>query len=385
MRGNLLMGLRAPGFAFGLIAGMVVLAPAPLRASEDVLYQLRDKSIVDSKWGRLPELQTAISTLQVECGGEALFVDGRYGRASARAVEEVAACKDWVPSQSGRIITKKLWSFALPDVSANPAPNLMERVFGLILAHEATDFDRVVWNYGTADPAGVTWGPFGATAAFGNEIRGVIARIDESAPDLIDTAFETETAFVRGEFIQALGSRDGFDLLKIVSEDPARKAVWTEALKRLGEDKRGRDAFLWYALKSSKWLRPALKIVYELFPRESATEIDYAFVLDLVTQTGSYRRKTDASKTALAEAEATKGSPLTPAERRQVVGKTFVSLLAQPQFMKDRTGRNVVFYIEGLSPEKLSEEEKEAWRWRSRYRASDYGLSDERLHYPDGL
>jgi hypothetical protein len=52
---------------------------------------------------------------------------------------------------------------------------------------------------------------------------------------------------------------------------------------------------------------------------------------------------------------------------------------------KGRMGRNVVFYIDGIGQENLTEAEDDAWQKRTGRRASDYGLSDIRKFYPNFL
>ena len=75
---------------------------------------------------------------------------------------------------------------------------------------------------------------------------------------------------------------------------------------------------------------------------------------------------------------------LTSAERRRVIGQVWAKKV-NLRWRKDRMGRNVVFYIDRIRQDKLSEEEIDAWEKRTKRRASDFGISDSRKYYPDFL
>ena len=256
-------------FAYFALVSLAFCALATRATADDViLYQRTERLLVDSKWGRLAELQTGLNTVLAGCGADPITVDGRFGAKAFAALAAAAACKHW-PANSARAITVANWQsvFGSTANAAHAMPSVEDRAFALVLAHEATDFDRLVWNYGTKDHAGATWGPFGATADFGNEIRGILARIDNLAPALIDEAFGTEATFVRDTYLRSLGAHDGYDLLDVVHNDPVRRDIWVRAFTRLAADARARASFLWYALESPNWLRPGLQMAYELIPR----------------------------------------------------------------------------------------------------------------------
>lgn len=168
-----------------------------------------------------------------------------------------------------------LWQHVLPEA---PVPTVHARAFALALTHEATDYDRVEWNYGTADDrSAVTWGPYGATAGWGNEVRAILRRVHEQHPALLPDLFGDEFASV--EALLDGDRTDGYDLLKPVYDDPQRRQAWREALQALGRRAEGRAAYDWYAFESGQWLSPNLRRLYHLVPDAAATEIDYAFSL----------------------------------------------------------------------------------------------------------
>jgi hypothetical protein len=257
-----------------------------------------------------------------------------------------------------------------------------ERAFALVHTHEGTDFDRVEWNYGTADdPSALTWGPFGATVGWGNEIRAIIIRFQEKNPGLLEDLFGDEFQTVSRLMEKRPG--EGYNLLKPVYLDERRRQEFKQMLQALGALEPGRVAYDWHAFQSDEWLKPNLRRLYQLIPDASseATEIDYAFFLDLGAHASISEGRITGAKEAI-ETEKTKiGRPLSPVERRRVIGQYFAGQVKRT-WEKDRMGRNVVFYIDGIGKENLTEEETDAWRIRTGRRASDYGLSDIRKFYP---
>jgi hypothetical protein len=157
-------------------------------------------------------------------------------------------------------------------------------------------------------------------------------------------------------------------------------------LQALGAHESGRAAYDWYAFDNNEWLKPNLRRLYQLIPDapSDATEIDYAFFLDLGTHASISQDRISGAMAAI-EAEKTKiGRRISPAERRRVIGRYFADQVMRT-WKKDRMGRNVVFYIDGIGQENLTEAEADAWQKRTGRRASDYGLSDMRKFYPNFL
>ena len=137
---------------------------------------------------------------------------------------------------------------------------------------------------------------------------------------------------------------------------------------------------------SEGWLKPNLRRLYQLIPNapSEATEIDYAIFLDLGAHASISQDRVMGAKAAIGAEKAKIGRPLLPAERRRAIGQYFSEQVMR-KWKKDRMGRNVVFYFEGIGKDNLTDEEKDAWQQRTGRRASDYGLSDDRKFYPDFL
>ena len=327
--------------------------------------------------------QAVLSHALINCGQAGISIDGQFGRRSRTAILRLTGCPGWDdmarasddPLQG--VVDSTLWHRLLPD---GPPPDASVRAIGLVLAHERTDYDRVEWNYDTDDDlSALTWGPFGATAGHGNEIRGILDRLETTAPELIDQEFGREAEFVR-HFISAPADQ-GYELLRPVHAANERKRIWTNALQALGGLPEGRAAFDWYAFESGKWLTPGLRRLYSLVPFDAATETDYAFFLDLATHASVSSSRIRESAAALEAEFARLGRSLVPAERRRVIARVFANRVNQ-RWRNDRIGRNVVFYVDGIGEAALSDEESSAWLRRSRYRASNYGLSDDRVFDP---
>jgi hypothetical protein len=152
---------------------------------------------------------------------------------------------------------------------------------------------------------------------------------------LLQNLFGDEFSTMSNLMIQNSG--EGYDLLKPVYLDEQRRQVWKEKLQALGTLEPGREAYDWYAFHSDEWLKPNLRRLYRLIPDalSEATEIDYAFFLDLGAHSSITQRRIADAKAAI-EAERTKiGRPLSPAERRRVIGQYFAEQVIR-KWRKDR-------------------------------------------------
>jgi hypothetical protein len=268
----------------------------------------------------------------------------------------------------------------LPNASL---PSVHERAFVLSLTHEGTDYDRVEWNYGTSDDkSALTWGPYGATAGWGNEIRGIFKKIQQNDQNLLKDTFAEE--FPKVSELLEKDQSQGYQVLKPVWNAPVRRRIWKDKFKELSAQKAAREAYEWYAFQSNEWLKPAFRRLYKLIPeaQTKATEVDYAFFLDLAMHMSITERRIEVAKQAIANKERALGREVNPAERRQIVSLNMIPS-AQRQ---DRLGRNVVYYVDGVGVEELSQEERNAWKNRSGgLRASNCGLTDTRSYFPEFL
>src|SRR5262249_12387142 len=189
------------------VCGATTLAHAD---PDPVLYAPPKKSLLfDGKFGKLAEVQTAIGAALARCGKEPIDGDGKLGNTTSRAVQALVACPEispHIPSESPArqgAITQSVWTAVLPH---SAPPSLDTRAQTGVLTYEATDYDRLEWNFcqskplwSPQNPSGpcftndpksyITWGPCGATAGHGKEVQWVIWRVDRQDASVVDTAF----------------------------------------------------------------------------------------------------------------------------------------------------------------------------------------------------
>ena len=354
-----------------------------------ILYHFKGKLLRDSKWGPIADLQRALFGGLTDCGQAVIGVpDGLYGKVTQSGLMQLLSCPKFadlsVPANDplhGAVHTA-LWQRLSPG---DPLPTVHQRAFALSLTHEATDYDRVEWNYGTDDDkSALTWGPYGATVGWGNEVRSILKILHERDPQLLPRLFGSEFSTLE-RLIQS-EVEDGYELLKLVHADVERRKVWKEKLQELGATDLGRTTYDWYAFDSDRWISPNLQRFYSLVDdaASNATEIDYAFFLDISMHASVSKSRIAAAKDAIAALGSELGRKLTPPERRRVIGQVWASKV-KVRWRNDRIGRNVVFYIDGIGRSKLSEQEIMAWTKRSGRTAANFGLSDSRSYYPEFL
>ena len=369
-------------------ANQVAIAENETLNNSVILYDYKGKYLWDSKWGKITICQRALKEKLEACGEAGIGVDGKFGKNSRDGLIRLLSCPGFENLSVDTnhplygTVHAELWKRLLPQT---PLPSAPERSFALVHTHEGTDYDRVEWNYGTADDASaLTWGPFGATVGWGNEIRSIMIRVQEKNPDLLADLFGDE--FQTVSILMAEKPAEGYNLLKSVHSDLQRRQLWKEKLQALGAIEAGRAAYDWHAFQSDEWLKPNLRRLYQLIADapSDATEIDYAFFLDLGAHASISKRRIMGAKAAIEAEKAKFGRPLSSAERRRVIGQYFAGQVKRT-WKKDRMGRNVVFYIDGIGQENLTETEIDAWKKRTGRRAADYGLSDSRKFYPDFL
>lgn len=351
-----------------------------------VLYQYKGKRLTDSKWGKIPDFQRALEAALTACGKDGIgSADGSFGSRTQQGLFRLLSCpgfEDLAVANDHALygaVHTVLWKRLLPD---GDLPTVHQRAFTLSLTHEATDYDRVEWNYGTADDkSALTWGPYGATVGQGHEVRGILCKIHEDAPELLKNLFGEEFSTI--EQLVKEDAAKGYALLKPVHADEQRRRLWKKHLEALGSTDKGREAYEWYAFHSGKWLTPSLRRLYSLIPdaKATATEIDYAFYLDLAMHTSIKKERVDDARKSIEAEQKKQGRPLTPAECRRVISQVWAGAVA-PKWRSDRMGRNVAYYIDGVGRDKLTKEEAAAWEQRTGRSASNYGLSDSRMYYP---
>lgn len=369
----LLLGLASP----------IVMALTPstghAQPADPTLMRYRG-TLLYGKWGMVSAIQEAIKSALTGCSQPAIEADGIFGNGTREGLRRLGSCPNFqnLGLKKGEIndgtITEKVWK-ALLDNRA--LPPIHDRAFTSWLMHEATDFDKAEFNFIGSngepqpnDPASyLTWGPYGATVGHGREVQHILQKVSSSLP-----CFGTEQAE-----IQRLLVADDADARQIVQKAfiaPARRAAWKAGFSCLGAIPEVRSAYDEYAFHSENWLKPALKRVYQLIPSQMAggTDIDYAFFVDIVMHMSVSNNLMEITAKALQERGSAIGRALTPAERRQVIGQTFVGKLSNQ--VEDRRGRNVLYYVDGVGDGGLTPTEVTAWRNRSSMRASDFGLRE---------
>lgn len=273
---------------FAFVAILLLFYPNPYARSQNnppendpVLFRYDGRMLRDSKWGKIPELQKELSEALVRCGRNGIKVDGLYGRGTQRALSLLITCPEFetFAHPPGHplhgTVHKALWEKLLPN---SRLPSVHERVFALTLTHEGTDYDRVEWNYETPDDkSALTWGPYGATVGWGNEVRAILKKVNAEDPGLLRALFPETHEIVRKLMERDPG--DGYQIMKTVFADAPRKKRFEEDLRALGATEEGRKGYDWYAFGSGQWLKPNLRQLYRLIPRATAaaTEVDYAF------------------------------------------------------------------------------------------------------------
>lgn len=369
--------------AMALLPCEVLAAPPLSQETSTIVYHYQGKSIRDSQWGPISQFQRALSASLVRCGKQGIAADGWFGAGTQAALMGLLSCpefKDLSVNAADPLygaVHVLLWKRLLPG---SPEPTVHERAFALSLSQENTDYDQIEWNYGTSDESSVvTWGPYGATAGHGREVQGILRMVEKENPGLLKESFGNEYPTVV-ELI-AEGA-NGHELLKRVFNDTNRRAAWKEKFKALGGLDKVRKAYDQYAV-SDQWLKPAMRQLYGLIPggAEQGSEIDYAFFLDNAIHMAITSERIAICQKAIAERVKFLKRELSSAERRQIVSLNLV-----PSAQKDdRLGRDVVYYVDGVDKNGISQHEYDVWLRRSGRKASACGLSDLRKFKPDFL
>ncbi|MBS1910388.1 MAG: hypothetical protein JST22_00240 [Bacteroidetes bacterium] len=346
------------------------------------LYRYADVPIRDSRWGPIARLQAAINGRLRLLGADTMVVDGIFGSATVHGLGKVAErfgmhtvlARDSL-GIAAYYITAGLWRALLPDAP----PGVHERAFALTLTYEGTDYDRAEWNFGTDDDgSALTWGPYGATVGYGNEVRGILRLIHRNDSTMLPATFGAEFPLI--DSLMRAKPGQGADLMHAAWRDSVRRAVIVDAFGALGRNAAARGLYDRYALEEGEWLRPAMRRLYGLIPDAAthATEVDYAFFLDLSVHMSVTNERITACRDSLAAFTRRERRDPRPEERRRIIARVMLPRHAQ----WDRLGRSVAYYIDAVGDRDLTHEERAAWMRRSRMRASQFGLSDMRLFLP---
>lgn len=381
------------------LAWLTTTSQASAPGDSQVLYALSNPPIFDGKFGRIVDVQRAINKQNTTCGGEAIKVTGQFDRATADAIRSIVSCESVSPKIAsddparGGSLSVALWSALLPD---RAPPSAQERALTLVLTFEATDYDRLQWNFCqntplwnpsnpdapcyTNDPSSfMTWGPRGATANQpGSEIQRIIARVNAIDPSEVDRAFGKHAAEARALLTLDNASTKAF-LCHIFANETSRNE-WTEAFESFGSQPVVQENYQrHYASLGSDGGK--IRQFFALYRKLGIqpTEIDLGFFLDRAAQTSGIADINVAASRILHELDG-EGRDHSPSNIRRAIALTYP---ADAAHARDRLGRDVAFYIDATGLEGLSPKERDAWTWKRRsYRASDVGLRDTVMSPP---
>lgn len=383
-------------------AALLALAPtsqaSPALFPSEVLVRVVEAAtqrvIQDSKWGFIGQLQTALNVKAAQCGLAPVPIDGRYGRATADAVEAVARCIG-IPLEEGE--APHLTSAAYRAITGDAPPNALDRARALARTLEGTDYDALEWNVCVpfkGDSGSVlTWGPYGKTLGWGGELMDVLKRLDRAK---VRRAFAAAGA--RGvDGLLALPTREQLRIesqhrypgargyMVKVCRKPGQMEAWRRAFAKLGADPVVRAAYDAEAWGEGAWFRTVVNRLSDSWVAAGLTpsEVDFAFFVDRSIHMGWGSARFAAVDDALARLKASvPPEEFTNARARLAVADA-VRAKAHPD---DRLARDAIFLIdaqEELAPAMAAsttwpQSWRTLWRLRANISAADVGLSDAR-------
>jgi hypothetical protein len=320
---------------------------------------------------------------------------GHFGDIMSKLVRDVAHCRNIVLSDpSGNTITQDFWKAVVPAVAS---PNPGKRAWAMSFKFEGTDYDVIEFNVGTNDPGILTWGPLGATAGQAFQIQRILAAIDQQKPSLIDQAFGSEAPRLR-EFITKRTTPGATSYITAVKADAGRKSIWERGFAALGADRDARNAYdELMSASGTAGIPEAVNDFYRAYWSHclAPTEVDYGFFFDRAVQINVSRQLVNAADALVQQAEQKAGHKLSPAERRRAFAANYTA--GNQHYIGDRLARDVGYYVDSIGKDSLTDAsllalrtntgplspqlsgEYTKWSSRSDFKASFYGLSDDRI------
>lgn len=373
--------------------------------ADNVLYEYGGWLIRDGKSGHVAKFQAGLSEALAACDSSTrLTPDGLFGNGTRKAIVEVAACETVSlqleadsPARTGAI-TISLWQAILPGT---PTPSVSQRAASLKLTFEATDYDRMQWNFCQNTPlyrpdqgqnechsndkrSYITWGPNGATAGWGREVQAILNRYLEGDGNAaqFNNAFGDEASAVR-RMLTLEDSQNGSleTYLCGVWMDKSRRNNWQAGFRTLGRSADIRAAYR-DIYGSASFDAGKIAAFYKIWQSEEValpvTEIDHAFFTDRAAHMGMGRSTRQKVRDALTELKQASGEnwPVSPAEVRRHIAKRV--LPGNLKIQRDRLGRDTAFFVEAIGVNNLSELEMDAWGARGRRNVIHIGMSDAR-------
>ncbi|QND44653.1 hypothetical protein HB780_02385 (plasmid) [Rhizobium lusitanum] len=379
------------------LLAIIFMSLLPACAHADVLYKYREAPLDDGRYGPVANLQTAMVAALKACGKNVSpTIDGQFGPATRWALTLLSACPEIAPKIAGDAeavagtLTVAYWQALLPDVSP---PSVDQRAHTIMLTYEATDYTVMEWNFCQSKPhydpkhgqmrcysndprSYLTWGPNGATAGGGQEVRLILQALDKLDANSIDDSFGTEAAAVRRMFV--LRDRDPDRSLETylcgVWMDAKRRVAWKIGFSKIGAIPAAREMFD-KLYRSASLDGGKVASFYDAYASNHLvpTEMDYGFFKDRAAHTNVNSKDHLAIEQAIQNQ--LKGLPDSrPWQIRQAIALT----VRPGSQRRDRLGRDVAFYVDE-GEHRLNAEELDAWRARGRVWASSAGLSDDRM------
>ena len=327
-------------------------------AIDGTVYDFSSDLIWAGKNSSLTLFQSKLSEKLVACGQKSITADGAYGKDTQSALNKLFSCPDYSDFADGPV-TFKLWDKLFDGKVFYPS--VEEQALTLTLTYIGSDFTRVKWVN-----SNMIWFPFKARIGSRiNQVGEILKLVFNKYPNWAPALFGSEMPKVK-RFINRKG-RSAVDLVDGRKNNNAK--IWWNAIRKIANDKRGREIYIQYAFRENKWYRPSLDNILGIIGENNITEIDYAFAMDLST---SYAVSEIQKKTLIAELK-TKAMGLarkiTSAERRQFIASKLTGT-NEPK----RMARNVAYYI---GTAKLNSFEKSAWSKYGKINFKTVGLKDQ--------
>jgi hypothetical protein len=309
-----------------------------------------------------------------------------------RAINSVVNCKNDAlslppdsPALKG-VVTESLWKIFFHDL---PAPSVEERSQTLVLTFEATDYDRLEWNFCqnkplwkpsspdkpcfTNDPNSyITWGPRGATAGNGMEVQWILWQVDKKDRGVIDHYFLDEASEVRKLFGYSKDSARLF--LCSIYIDENRRNKWSSFFKLMAAEPLVRNVYdqHYRSNVSDGW---KMEVFYNIYRSIGVvpTEVDYGLFLDRATHSTPPK---DIAKSVSQIKNWLRKYGLE--EKSPNIRRAIASLFKAKNRTDHRLGRDVTYFVDHFGVNGLTKEERDAWVERGRLHASSVGLSDSR-------
>lgn len=384
---------------FLLVFVFCLLSPAAkLRAEDRILLDPRGYNIRTDEFSQFAKFQINLHKIAVECfrdnmGDMPPFDDlGVFGKRTSKVIQSTLSCERFVnvpknsPAREGVVTTSLWWSV----MGASRLPDLQDFVDALTLSFEATSFeDGPEWNFcqdnprsdksrteqalkdgicfNESDPCSMlTWGPRGATAGQGSEIRWIFWKLWQTDPELMISAFGSEITNVL-RFLRLKSPKetscDGTTALEHfvcgVWITPKRRAIWEKAILALGRSSKVHKAYK-YAYALYRFDGYKIDKYYELWNKIglTPTEIDYAFFFDRATHIGSPPPWGDDMVSQFDTCVSRQTSAQTP---NAAARRCLSTMHAHTSMPNDRLGRDVAYYIDGFPEGALSQKEIQSW------------------------